>query len=289
MKNKMLLSEAWRIIFTIAVIFGFPELLFASHISMVPEINMKVGEEWVEVSVKISNRGDEDSLVVFPTLRLGNAEVRLDQVPHIAFGGARHWNHRFLKKDLGLAHEGAYPLFLMITYHDANMYPYSMPEVKRFNYGAKIHKTPLRGSLAVSEIRAKGDAALTLENTSSHPIAGTYTVFTSKELTPENREKNLSFLTSPFSLQAAERREISFEIQNHGALQGSSYKVFCVAEFVSSGVHHTFVISDIARVTETAITYEATSQIIGGSIFIALLFLITAYLEIRKAGKIPCA
>ena len=272
----------------IFLLFFFHFSFFTSHagnISMLPKINMKVGNDWTEVSVRISNRGDEDSLVVFPTLRLGDAELSLKQAPYVAFGGSRQWKHRFLQKDLGLTHKGAYPLFLMITYHDANMYPYSMPEVTRFNYGPKIYKTRLGGSLVVSDIKAKGTATLTLKNPLPHPISGKYTLFAPKELAPENREEDTFFITSLFSLQAGEHQKFKIQIHNRGALRGSSYKIFCVAEFAESDIHHTLVISSIAKVTETMVKNQATSQIIGGSVFIALLFLITAYLEIRKAGK----
>jgi len=264
-------------VFIPALIVCVPKILCAGQISLVPTTTVSIGKDWVDVILAVRNRGDEDSLAVYPTLKLGNQRIQLKQTPHIAFGGSQQWQHRFSKKSLGFEKKGVYPLFLTLTYHDANMYPFSLPEIIPVNYGG-ISKgpLPLQGKLALSDIRQKGFATLTLKNRLSSPLDINCHFFSAKELVFESPEK-------AFTLKGGESRTIKLGIKNHGALVGSTYKILAAVEFIYSDTHLSLILSNVAKVTKTATTNSSRNQIVGIVCFIFMLFLATVYFEIKKA------
>ena len=259
------------------IIFG-PKILYASQIRLVPTTTVSIGKDWVEVVLVVRNLGDEDSLVVYPTLKLGNQSVKLKQIPYIAFEGLKRWTHRFEKKNLGFEKKGVYPLFLMLTYHDANMYPFSLTEIIAVNYGGiSTGPLPLEGKLALSDIKQKGWVTLTLKNILSRTLDANCRFFSAKELVVESPEK-------AFTLKGGESREIKLGVRNQGALVGSTYKILAVVEFIDSETHFSLVLSNMAKVTKTATTCSSRNQIIASVCFIVMLFLVTAYFEIKKAN-----
>jgi len=87
-----------KILLTITfIIFVFthdPIPAFAM-ITMVVETKIISVIDGFEIDLKVSNTGDEDSLVVYPELRVGNVKKELKQVPYIAFKGSSNWNSKF--------------------------------------------------------------------------------------------------------------------------------------------------------------------------------------------------
>jgi hypothetical protein len=123
--------------FVIVIVAGFifSDESIAGRIIMVHDTKVTMDTEWIDVQLTIKNEGDEDALLVYPTLKLGNQVVDLKKAPYIAFGGAQQWQYRVFKKNLGMRHSGRYPLYLLIHYHDSQMYPFSSPDIIFIDFG----------------------------------------------------------------------------------------------------------------------------------------------------------
>lgn len=253
-------------------------VLHAGSISMVSKTRVTSGRGWIEVKIIISNRGNEDALVVFPSLRLGEVEVQLKQVPYIAFGGSSSWVHRFNVKRLSFKQSGVYPLFLMTNYHDANMYPFSMPKILLLHYRFKPSDPPLKGIFDVGKVNHTGKAEIMLTNPSQYDLSGTVELFLPNELvslTPKTQ----------FHLPEGKNIRIPFRFENAGALPGSSYRVYAVAQLVHSAIHYSLVIPEIIKVVGYRSTGNTSLRIAGAIVFLIILFAATVYFEVRKVGK----
>jgi len=270
----------------VAVIFLFVTLTVltalpakALYLTMVPSVNVIFGVDWVDVKIVISNRGDEDALLVRPVIRLGPAQIELEEVPRIAFGSSHEWAHRFYKKDLGMEAEGTYPLFLLTVYHDGNKYPFSMPQVILVHDGVNRITNPLRGGISVATLRDNASGTISIRNPTAETFNAEIELFGPKEIKAKTASKNVV-------IAANKSHELAFRIQNFGALPKSRYSVFAVIQFEDkSGIHHSLVLSGTTHV-ERRVKRESIFwfQVIGGYLFITILFVVVGLVEVRPTG-----
>ena len=273
MKYKTILIIAFLYIFLI------PEYIFASHISMV--INTTVSFEkkgYISVKLKVSNQGDEDSLVVFPMLKLGNKFIQLKEVPYIAISGSNLWTHDFAIDKTGLDKPGCYPLFVLITYHDANMYPFSANQITKVYYQDVNPKKLLDVNLYASEIKSTGHVDFKIKNNAANSVSGSYQFFLPKELTAKENQQ-------PFSLNPKEEKIFNLNIKNETALIGSSYNIYGIAEITDDENHYTFISSNITNILNSSNKIHINKTFIGGIIFILFIFLMTIIGELYRMGK----
>ena len=264
--------------FCFSVLLFYPGPLSASRIAMVARIDVTPGEDWIGVKVTVTNKGDEDALVVSPHLKLGQEEIMLSYVPRLGPHTAHHWVHRFELRTLGFKAGGSYPLFLKTHYHDVNFYPFSMPEILLLHYRVKPSDPPLKGTFDVGKVNHRGKAEVMLTNPTQSDLSGTLDLFLPSELislTPKTE----------FQLPKGKNIRIPFHLENAWALPGSSYRVYAVAQLVQSNIQYTLVIPKIIEVAGYRSTGDTSLRIAGALIFLILLFAATLYFEVRKASK----
>ena len=266
------------LLFSLSSILFFPGLLYATHIAMMAKMVVNPGKDWIEVEVSITNKGDEDALVVSPQLKLGREEIMLSHLPRLGPNNSYRWTHRFEIMKLGFKLNGAYPLFLKTHYHDANFYPFSMPEIILMHYKV-VPSTPLiKGALSVGDINNTGRAEVRLINPLHDDLSVTVELFLPNELvshTPETR----------FQMAAGRDAKAPFRLENRWALQGSSYRVYAVAQWIYAGMHHTLVLPEMIKVTGNRMIKKNVHRIIGGIVFLIILFIVTLYFELERATR----
>jgi hypothetical protein len=108
-------------------------------------------------------------------------------------------------------------------------------------------------------------------------VSGKCKVFLPKELQARLSEK-------PFLLAQNSSQSIIFTIENQGALKGSRYRVYGVAEYSIANQHFTFAFPGMISITESILTNNNEYKIMGCIILIGILFFITLYMELGKAG-----
>lgn len=265
--------------FSILIIAGFifSDEGIAGRIIMAHETKVSMDDQWVDVHLTIKNEGDEDSLMVYPTLKLENQTVDLKKVPYIAFGGAQQWHYRFSKESLGIRRPGRYPLYLLIHYHDSQMYPFSSPDITFIDFGHMQSDCAISGEFAAAQNDGKTDITFSLTNQCSYPVSGKCKVFLPKEFQAQLSEK-------PFLLAQNSSQSIIFTIENQGALKGSRYRVYGVAEYLIADQHFTFAFPGMISITESNPAKNNDYKIIGCIVFLCILFFFTLYVELGKVG-----
>jgi len=236
------------------------------------------GEDWIEIRINIANRGDEDALVVSPQFKLGQEEIMLNHIPKLRPNTSHQWTHRFEMKKLGFESKGSYPLLMKIHYHDVNFYPFSMPEIILFHHKVKPSDSPIKGSFSVGEVNHTGNAEVKLINYSQDDLSGTIDLFLPNELvslTPKTQ----------FQLAKGGKIRIDFKIENAWALRRSSYRIYAVAQWIHSNIHHTLVIPEIIKVTGYRSPQNILPRIVGGIVFLIILFLATLYFEMKNVNR----
>lgn len=253
-------------------------MLCAADIAIVARMDADPGEDWIDVNVEIANRGGADALMVFPHLKLGREETILSHAQRLEPDSLHRWRHRFEMKGLGFKSGGCYPLFLKTNYHDVNMYPFSMPEILLIDYKVKTSQPSIKMKLVVGEISHRGKAEIVLTNTSHDDLSVAVGLFLPNELvslTPKIQ----------FRLKKGEEIRIPFQIENAGALLGSHYKVYAVAQMVRSGIHYTLAIPEVIRVTGYRKTGNTFPWVAGSILFLMILFVATLYFEINRTAR----
>ena len=252
--------------------------MWASHISMVMETTVNVSQTVVDVTLTASNKGDEGAFDIYPELRIADETSTLESIPFLGVDDSHVWNQQFSKEKLGMKDPGAYPLFLTLHYHDANKYPFSVPDIVLFRNGPKEHVLPFGGQITVTEIKKKGKVTVSLTNSIDKPIKGTLQAFLPKEVAVKEPVRT-------FNLIPGQTLKSLFEVTNSGALPGSKYKIFGVAEFTEQDIHYTVLLSEMIDIKESAGDKGAFKLAIGVGLLVLFLFLIFIGVELRKAGK----
>jgi len=262
----------------LSLIFFYPSTLHATRIALVAKVQVIPDEDWIEVKLTVENQGDEDTLVISPQLKLGQEEVMLDHIPKLEPNHSHQWTHRFEVRRLGFQLRGSYPLILKTHYHDVNYYPFSMLEVLLLHYKVEPSDPPIKGSLGVESVSHTGKATVNLINLSQHDLSGTVELFLPSELISRTPK-------TPFQLAKAQDMETTFQLENAWALQGSSYRIYAIAQWVHSDTHYTLALPQLITVTGYKSTGSVFPRIIGGVIFLIILFMATLYVEIKKVSQ----
>jgi hypothetical protein len=271
----------YKTILITAFLYGLlsSDYILASHISMITSTTVSFEKKgFVSVKLKVDNQGDEDSLSVFPTLKLGNKSIQLKEVPYIAFSGSNLWTHDFAIDETGLNKPGCYPLFVLITYHDANMYQFSTNQIITVNYQNFNNKKILNVALYASGIKSTGHVNFKVTNNTANIVSGSYQLFLPKEISAEKNQQQ-------FSLGPKEEQIFDFLIKNETALVGSRYNIYGIAQFSDTRHHYTFISSTITNIQESSQKTSINKILTGGVLFILFIFLMTIIIEVNRMGK----
>ncbi len=267
-------------IFTLFLSCMIASQAIASKITFKLETSVTLNEQWVTVNLIVRNIGDEDSLVVHPTLKLGEVSVELEKKPYVAFDGSAQWNHQFQRNTLGILEKGNYPLYITIYYHDSNMYQFTVLEIVSVNFNEIETTNSLNGEFKNLNIDQEGLAELSIKSSFSFPVKGNCKLILPQELSAKLGQKE-------FIIRNTKPESISFKIHNQTALAGSSYRIYAVIETDIEGQHRTFIFPAIANISQSGKEFQtegmgSTSLIMGCVIFMGFLFLTALYIELRN-------
>lgn len=229
----------------------------------------------VEVALEVENSGGTPMQRVFPVLRIGDRQVELALEAELAIGSVARWVHLVPGKELRSAGAALRPVLIHVHYHDSTGYPFSLPLVAQADGRPAV---PVRGSLEVQDSDDRPRIQLTLKNPGRRELEGTAEFLTSRELVTEPGKVE-------FRLAAGQETRIPAQIRSNGALAGE-HDVFAVVQLGEAAGEGTLVLSDKLKVTPALLQGESVgNQVTGIAILVALLFLVTALLELRSDGS----
>lgn len=268
----------WGFVFLIVCMAFSPTPALASEIVLVVKTSVTVTEQSVDVRLQVDNRGNEDALVVTPYLTLAGVKTGLETVPHVAFDGGRIWVYSFPVGDLAFPEAGVYPLAVQLRYHDAYMYPYSLVSVTGVQIGKSLPlEVPVAGELLAEQVTDAGTLELRIRNTVDYPLETRLTMVLPAELAVAGG-------TGKLGIPGGEEQQINYAIKNNGALPGSSHSVYAVIEYSISGQHGLVILEKSVAVASTSAN-KKRRMIITGAGFIALLFCIVLFSELRAGAR----
>ncbi|MBU2550172.1 MAG: hypothetical protein KKB20_17320 [Proteobacteria bacterium] len=209
----------------------------AGFISLQTTVTCAVTERGVKAEVSILNLGDEAAT----DLRV---EARCLDVSRVSPARRRLEPGETWELSIGLDprpdRPGAYPVQILVDFHDHKGRLYTALSYSSFAY--EEGTTPMVFSEpVVLELKDKKRLTVPLINKDQAPHEVRLRLVLPRELAAAAPEQRLR-------LEAGERREVSFELENRSALPGASYPVLAFIQYQSHGRNHLAVSENQARV-----------------------------------------
>jgi len=246
----------------------------AGRITLGIDISTTVRDGGVAAEVRLTNRGDEAAHGVMVTGRLGEERQVRRVAESLAPGLTRKVSLTF---GLPPPARGTFPLFLIVTYRDANGAPFSSAALGVVRTaGAK------QADLNLTVTRGKGarwaDLRLNVRSADPHLERATVTCHAPNELIPRPGRAELTFRDG--------RATVRFRLKNKGALPGSRYAVFFAVEYDREGLHYLARTAASLPVPQDLASQWGRSWVLlalaGGAIWLAAL--VVSLLSRRARG-----
>jgi hypothetical protein len=244
------------LLLTTLVATGMPALAGTISITIAQRAQLADGK--LNVTVTVSNNGDEAAQSVVPVLRFRDQEARGTLRP--ALEPKTGFEETLtVTTDVG---QGRWPYRLAVDYTDANQYPFQALQVQTVTAG-----NPPPSKVAITSLKPQG------------PVAGTENVDVAmKNLTGDARTLIVGLMVPDGLLELAGwgEQKLAIPVTNRTALAGSRYPVFAVAEYDDGGVHQTSIGQGVVEI----IAAEGGAQqwrtpllwVAGGLVALWLLF-----------------
>jgi hypothetical protein len=201
---------------------------FAGVLSIETQTSIQTTENQLEVTVKITNKGDEPAYKTQINMLVLDEKTQGDVYPILDPGKSDI--NTFSKKLSGIA-RGRYPLTIMVDFHDANLYPFSALSGSTFFLGKDVN-----GDIAVIgdniSLDKEGVINFQIKNMGSDPINLSASLILPRELSAATTKKT-------FQIDARSATTLPFEISNFSARNGASYPMYCAFEYDKNNTHYT--------------------------------------------------
>lgn len=224
--------------------FGFfallaPGIAPASNISMDIKAASVFTKGRVSVNLEISNRGDESAKSAWVAVSLGTNTVRGETRKILATNESFRVN-----LDLGAAPEipGIYMLPIRVHYEDLNGYPSTASTTVPLITGEPGDiSDSLTASLSSSAVVRNGELVLDLSVRGKDSINASLTLVAPDEL---------SCITSDSLLRLVPGTDgrVAIKIRNLSALNGSSYPVTAIMDYVDKGFHRSITATGVVKI-----------------------------------------
>lgn len=206
--------------------------IWAGFISLSSSLSSEVTPSGVKVVLDLKNNGGEDAFNIQAKFMLAGKHFLSQVIPKLEV-------NQSIKiacpKEFRLEKQGCYPLTAKIQFQDAAGYPFSTVVVNPFVY-EKTAVSSVFGELEDLILSGKDRLRLRLKNLGYQDLNLDIDILVPDELSVIPKEKR-------FRLKARSKEEISFELNNFSALEGSVYPVWAVMEYEMEDKHFSHVCS----------------------------------------------
>jgi hypothetical protein len=246
--------------FTWVCISLCPSGSVAGILSIETQTSVQTTENQLEVTVKITNNGDEPAyntqinLIVLDEKTQGAVKSKLDP-------GKSDVN-TFTKTLSGIV-RGRHPWVISVDFHDANLYPFSALSGSTFFLGKDVNPdiAVIGDNITLDK---EGVLNYRVKNMGSDPRNLSAHLFLPKEFSSAPSKKT-------FQIDARTEKNLSFEIRNFSARYGASYPLYCYFEYDNNDFHYTAMANVIVTVTLEQGWFRSLKRLWIGTIIILIV------------------
>ncbi len=254
----------------------YPPVSFAGILTIETQTSVQTAENQLEVTVKITNKGDEPAyntqinLIVLDEKTQGDVNAKLDP-------GKSDVN-TFTKRLSGIA-GGRYPLTIRVDFHDANLYPFSALSGSTFFLGKDVNGdiTIIGDNLSLDK---EGVLNFHIKNMESDPINLSASLFLPKEFSAATLKKT-------FQIDGRSEKNLSFDIRNFSARNGASYPLYCAFEYDKNSIHYTTMASVFVTIKVAEGWFRSLNWVWTGTIIVLIIMACGIFILQKKAKPTP--
>lgn len=221
-----------------------------------------VSDDVLKVKVRAMNKGNEPAYNVKIKLSTLGGELSSNVFHHLDDGQELKLN---FEKRIVEGRKGSYPLTVMVTFNDANQYPFSAVSCSTFNCKGNANPDLVCLGNDIS-IGNKEELRFNMKNLSFESKFILASVIVPRELSVARPQMN-------FEVPPRSEKTANFKISNLAALEGASHAVFCYFEYDANDTHYT-------AVAEALVKIAGEEDFFGWTGFIWLAFALVLILTI---------
>jgi len=254
----------------------YPPVSFAGILTIETQTSVQTTENQLEVTVKITNKGDEPAyntqinLIVLDETTQGDVKAKLDP-------GQSDVNT--FNKTLSDIARGRYPLSVRVDFHDANLYPFSALSGLTFFLGKDVN-----GDIAVVgdnlSLDKEGVLNFHIKNMGSDPINLSASLFLPKEFSAATPKKT-------FQIDARSEKNLAFDVNNFSARNGASYPLYCSFEYDKNNIHYTTMANVFVTVKVAEGWFRSLKWVWVGTIIILIVMVCGIFILQKKTKPTP--
>lgn len=268
------MRNVWNIFLFLVILFSLIDIGNAGSITL--KVGFEINEtlrsnlQEIPINISIKNLGDEPCYNVhLRALTLGNLSDhlfvgRIDPLESVNFS-----SKIILRKDLL---EGEYMLVFLISYKDANGYPFSAIV---FRATPIIVEEPTLSDVNLfleTQPLEEGESSyinLTILNNAKEPREVKIRLFAPREIRVEKE-------TLELYLDAKELKKLRVNIRNFGGLSGSKYVLLAYLEYIKDSKHFIAYSPGMVEITskEKKSKHSSLSPLFDGKFIFILIFLL---------------
>lgn len=237
---------------------------WAGVISLEVQPRPTIRDDTLEVSVDITNQGDEPAYAVKVSVEVQDA-VWMSPAREALEAQAHHTvDYQRPIKGLG---RGSYPLIVRVFYTDAQGYPFSALAVSQVTVGEDIAPA-VWAVLENGQLRTQGQLSLRVKNLEDRR----QTVIV-RPVLPQELTTQPSRLTR--TLEPSQDTRMTFRLKNFSARGESTYPVYAVIEENRHDAHLTTVSAATVHIVSgpPLQPYQTTFLILGGVLLLMVVLL----------------
>ncbi len=248
-----------------------PPASFAGILTIETQTSILSTENQLEVTVKITNNGDEPAyntqinLIVLDEKTQGSVKAKLDP-------GKSDVN-TFSKTLSGIA-RGRYPLIIRVDFHDANFYPFSALSGLTFFIAEDVN-----ADIAVIgdniTLDKEGIINFRIKNMGSDPISLSAGLYLPKEFSAAASKKT-------FQIDARSEKNLSFDVSNFSARNGATYPVYCFFEYNNNRIHYTSMTNILVTVKVSEGWFRSLKRVWVGTIIVLIIGVLGIFIFRKK-------
>lgn len=213
--------------------------LKASVISMRTDASASTNNGRIELSVRLTNGGDEAAHAVRTEARLGK-----QQATHPARPTLNADESCETALDLGPLpdRDGQYIIVLKTHYTDANGYPFSaLASLPLMVNNAGELEQPVLAALPPLSLSDRGTLNVKIKLLGSHPVDARIELVLPDELSCSDREQNIL-------LEPNQNRVTTFHLENFSGRAGSTYAVLVLVTFLQDNIQYSMASSGVVSI-----------------------------------------
>jgi hypothetical protein len=254
----------------------FPPVLLAGILTIETQSSVQTTESQLEVTVKITNKGDEPAY---------NTQINMIALAETTRGAVKaklnpgESDVNTLTKTLSGIAGGRYPLTIRVDFHDANLYPFSALSGLTFFLGEDVNSdiAVIGDNISLDK---EGELNYLVKNMGSDPINLTASLYLPKEFSAATSKKM-------FLIDARSEKKLSFEVRNFSARNGASYPLYCSLEYDKDNLHYTAMANIIVTIKVAEGWFRGLKWVWVVSIIILAVMVCGIFIWQKKSKPTP--